>query len=436
MIFMKNRKFVFLITFVFLFVFVVAAFALNTYTINLSRFYTLGLGYSSLSNKNIALSPNIPQGLKCDLTASDLRYGSFKLVNKKIYIAIGYKGDDPVFFVGKPGSKAISNADQVTLGPKNYGMGWPNFPHCTTILNVKLSNDNCNYAYPIVFWMWFKSTNSQKITSIRYWSASFMSGEIEIDGKKHFIYLYNMNNGSYGDIANDLISVDTKVLFKLDRIFVGQNHFVIDGKSYRIDSISPAGTQMIISEIGTSSKKLPFFYEIGKEFPSFEMEFSSGKKTDLRAFSKNVTLIYFFSPPVKFNEYGSNTKINNDMAYAVSNLYKKYAPLGLKVISIPISQAGTGTIVDHWNDFDIMKLLKFNGLSFPILTVNSAHKIVNSVDYPWMFSMMGKVIILGKGNTILNMPIPVRNVRGVPDYLTFNSKQIMNFVDSLMKKQN
>ena len=72
----------------FLFAFAIGAFALNTYTFTLSQFYTLGLGYSSLSAKNIALSPNIPQRLKCNLTASNLRYGSFELADKKIYITI------------------------------------------------------------------------------------------------------------------------------------------------------------------------------------------------------------------------------------------------------------------------------------------------------------------------------------------------------------
>lgn len=436
MILMKNRGFVFFTTFVFLFAFAIGVFALNTYTLTLSRFYTLGLGYSSLSVKNIALSPNIPQRLKCNLTASDLRYGSFELADKKIYMTIGYQGVNPIVFIGKPGSNVISNADRITLGPENKGMGWPHYPHYMTILNVKLSRNNYNYVYPIVLWMWTKPTNPKEITSVSYWSGSFMAGNVEIGGKSHFIYLYNMNDGLYDDISNDLVSVDTKILFTLNRTFVGQNHFVIDGKAYRIDSISIAGTQMVISEIGTtttSSSNLPFL-EIGKEFPNFEMDFLNGRKTNLRAFSKEITLIYFFTPPVKFNEYGPNTKIDDDMAYVVSDLYKKYAPLGLKVIAIPISKAGTRTIIDHWNNLDIKELLKFNGLNFPILTVRSAHKVVESVNYPWMLSMMGKVIILGKGNIVLNMPIPVKNVCGVPAYLTFSSKQIMDSVVSLMKK--
>lgn len=415
-----------------IFIFFSIAFATSSQKqiINLSQVYTTSFFWLG-PQESVQLNLHAPSSLKSFPKLSKPLFGILKLENQSIYVLAGYSNNEFELFLSKPGKSSILPTDKVVFGIRNK---FSDKIFYSAIVNIELNSNGAPHSYPIRVSIW---VGKNSVSPLYYYIASVMTGKIKINGLEHTLVLSNVaGNGSYSDPTKDGISVDCVDAPKMSQSFYPATQVAIGDNLYKVLSISPAGTKMVIMK--TNIKYKDEALHIGDNFPNFSVKLLNGKTRSLKDVENGVALLYFWKVPFDLNTDTDveNMKITDKMTLSVEKLYEDYSDYGLKILVFPVFYGKTNQWSNRWRDKRLQILLNNNDLHFPIASFESSEQFlrgINSKMIPLSFISSSQIYILKSGK-ILNMPLAVWNIYQNFDYMHFSSSEMKVLVKSLIEK--
>ncbi len=424
------KKSVLVVLVIFIFFSLTFASTFQKQTINLSQVYTTSFFWLG-PQESVQLSSVPLSSLKSFPKLSKSLFGILKLGNQNIYVLAGYSNDEFKLFLSKPGVPSILPTDKVTFGIRNK---FHNKTFYSAIVNIKLNFNGISYSYPIRISIW---VGKNTVSPLYYYIAAVMVGKIKIDGLEHTLILSNVaGNGSYSDLSKDGISVDCVDTPRMSQSFYPATQVAIGNRLYKVLSVSPAGTKMVILKTNANYKNEEL--HIGDNFPNFNVKLLNGKVFNSKSIRNDITLLYFWKVPFDLNADVNveNMKIANEMTLSVEELYENYSKYGLKVLVFPVFYGKTNYWANEWRDKKLQILLNNNDLHFPVVSLESSKSFlgnINSKMIPLSFISSSQIYILKNGK-ILSMPLAVWNIYQNFDYMQLSPNEMKAFVKSLMEK--
>lgn len=406
------------------------------YTIHLNPYYSGAFfyippsgvtinGHAIFANETLSLSTVPPSSLKKYPKVSNALYGTFKIGRKEFYVVVGSEDGKLKIFISKGRTNIIDECDEVRTGfVYTVKEGSLFTSRYETLVNIHINRDGVEYTYPIMISA--SMENGKVLPTMYYWVASFMEGNLNIDGRIHTIILGNINgSGVYENKTSDVVSVDNLNFLNSHSIFYPATSLLIDGKSYEVLSISPAGTAVVIK--ATDKKVKAFQTTVGKVFPNLKMEFCDGTQRPLDSFKDDFVVLYLWKIPYDFALNGPDITIKDKMLNTLETLYIMHRKDGLRVIIAPMYKTDQNTLT--WDDQSVEEMMRYNKLDFYILNQKSTKDILKSLDVSPYYS---HVYMLGKNNVLLlKSPILVRNIFQSFNTISKSSNEISSFVEAV-----